>query len=473
MKMRFPLHLSTLAGFKMLPALMFLFFLPKISLAQVIPSDSIKKAIVGSLTYLAEKQCTETIPGKQYAGEWEAFMEMKEAFLYLGGRNKYRDSNCFTMAGIHNILAEMYLADTTQKQILPMLRKVFPEVLSYSTGTQFNFWKKLPPNQDLKWGKETQQLVHRPTNFRLKGRFINNAANVANDADDTALGNLAIWYNQKIFGKNDSLKMINPTTFDNFLDKNRKNRHWYNHLFHGFKNSGAYMTWFGQEAEFENWHFYKNALHNLIFFLPISIAYPHPYKPYIPWGTNDLDVIVNANVLTYLSKNNLRQASKGSDAANRFIEKHTKRGRWNRMGIYYPNRYHLHFATARALAAGDTGLLSTAQFLLKHLVKTQNQDGSYESKKIVNKKDILQSTAYATLAMLYLKESGVDIPKSLIDKSIYFLYTQKREENKQVWWNGGVYFSGGTVVRNLLYFTSDAYTTALVSMAFQKYLWME
>ncbi|WP_435357242.1 hypothetical protein [Emticicia sp. SJ17W-69] len=449
---------------------MFLFSLPKISLAQVIPSDSIKKAIFGSLTYLSEKQCTETIAGKQYAGEWEAFMEMKEAFLYLGGRNKYRDSNCFTMAGIHNILAEIYLADTSQKQILPMLRKVFPEVLSYSTGTQFNFWKKLPPNQDLKWGKETKQLVHRPTNFRLKGRFINNAANVANDADDTALGNLAIWYNQKIFGKNDSLKMANPTTFDSFLDKNRKNRHWYNYLFHGFKNSGAYMTWFGQEAEFENWHFYKNALHNLIFFLPISIAYPHPYKAYIPWGTNDLDVVVNANVLTYLSKNNLRQASTGSEAANRLIEKHTKRGRWNRMGIYYPNRYHLHFAAARALAAGDTGLLPTSQFLLKHLVKTQNQDGSYESKKIVNKRDILQSTAYATLAMLYLKESGVDIPKSLIDKSIYFLYTQKGEENKQVWWNGGVYFSGGTVVRNLLYFTSDAYTTALVSMAFQKYL---
>ncbi len=450
--------------------LLLLFFLPKITLAQVIPSDSIKKAIAGSLTYLAEKQCVETIVGKQYAGEWEAYMQMKAAFLYLGGRHQYRDSNCFTMAGIHNILAEMYLADTSQKQILPLIQKAFPEVLSYSTGTQFNFWKKLPPNQDLKWGKETKQLVHRPTNFRLKGRFINNAANVANDADDTALGNLAILYHQKIFGRNDSLKMATSATFDSFLDKNRKNRHWYNYLFHGFKNSGAYMTWFGQETEFENWHFYKNALHNLIFFLPISIAYPHPYKAYIPWGTNDVDVIVNANVLTYLSKNNLRQASKGSESANRFIENHTKRGRWNRMGIYYPNRYHLHFTVARALAAGDTALLPTAQLLLKYLIKTQKQDGSYESKKIVNKHDVLQSTAYATLAMLYLKESGIEVPKALIDKSINFLYSQKREENKQVFWKGGVYFSGGTVVRNMLYFTSDAYTTALVGMAFQKYL---
>ncbi|MEY4584258.1 MAG: hypothetical protein RJB10_755, partial [Pseudomonadota bacterium] len=100
--------------------------------------------------------------------------------------------------------------------------------------------------------------------------------------------------------------------------------------------------------------------------------------------------------------------------------------------------------------------------------ETQKPDGSYESKKIVNQHDILQSTAYATLAMLYLKESGVNVPKALIDKSIAFLYSQKQEEKKQVFWKGGVYFSGGTVVRNMLYFTSDAYTTALVSMAFCK-----
>ncbi len=449
-----------------------LFCFQKIAFAQVISADSIRESMAGSLTYLAEKQCTQTIASKQYAGEWEAFMQMKAAFPYLGKSSKYRDSNCFTMAGIHNILAEMYLADTSQKQILPMLQKVYPEILTYSTGENFNFWKKLPPNQDLKWGKEPNPLplVHRPTNFKLKGRFINNAANVANDADDTALGNLAIFYHQKIFGKNDSTKTATQRTFDQYLDQNRKNRHWYNFLFHGFKNSGAYMTWFGQEAEFENWHFYKNALHNLIFFLPNSIAFPHPYKAYIPWGTNDLDVVVNANVLNYLSKKSILKVSKGSENASKFIEKHAKRGRWNRMGIYYPNRYHLHFAVARALAAGDADLQKTGGYLLKHLTETQKQNGSFESKKIVNQHDVLQSTAYATLAMLYMKESGIDVPKSLIDRSIAYLFAQKKVENKQVFWKGGVYFSGGTVVRNMLYFTSDAYTTALVALAFQKYL---
>ncbi|AFK02965.1 hypothetical protein Emtol_1823 [Emticicia oligotrophica DSM 17448] len=455
---------------------LFLLLLIKISAFSQQPSpDSLRKDIERSLNYLTQHQTTQTIEGKQYAGEWEAFMQMKGFFFFLGVKNQYRDSNCFTMAGIHNILAEMYLADTTQKQILPMLAKVYPEVLSYATptpiGLQFNFWKKLPPRRDLSWGKEPNPipLVRRPTNFILGERFINNAANVANDADDTALGNLAIWYHQKIFGK-DSNQTIKHSIFDRYLDQNRQNRHWYNYLYHGFKKSGAYMTWLAQESTFENWRFHKTVLHNLVFFLPFSVCYPHPYIPYIPWGTNDVDVVVNANVLTYLTKKGTLNQSKGHEAAHKLIAKHTKRGHWNRMGIYYPNRYHFHFAISRALAAGDTALKSSAQLLLNHLSQTQNPDGSYQSWKHVNKRDILQSTTYALLSMLYLKESGLEVSQETINRAVKYIDTQKKMETNQNYWKGGVFFSGGTVVRNILYFTSDAYTTALVAMAYQKYL---
>ncbi len=457
-------------------AFFLLFFTCVNAFSQQISSDSLRAAIEQSLNYLAQNQTSQTIEGKQYAGEWEAYMQMKGFFFLLGTRSKYRDSNCFTMAGIHNILAEMYLADTTQKRILPMLQKVYPEVLSYATptaaGYEFNFWKNLPPIRDLRWGKEPNPvpLGRRPTNFGMEERFINNAANVANDADDTALGNLAIWYHQQIFGKNDSVKTAKYTIFDGFLDKNRQNRHWYNYIFHGYKKSGAYMTWLAQEATFEHWGIHKNVAHNLIFFLSFSICYPHPYVPYIPWGTNDVDVVVNANVLTYLTKKGSLNKSKGSDAAHKLIEKRTKRGRWNMMGVYYPNRYHFHFAVGRALAAGDKALLPTAKMLLKHLSESQNPDGSYESWKRVNKRDILQSTTYALMAMLYLQESGVEVPQDLIDKAVTFLYKQRQMQQNQVFWRGGVFFSGGTIVRNILYFTSDAYTTALVAMAFQKYL---
>jgi hypothetical protein len=84
-------------------AVFLLFFLNIKTFAQIIPKDSIRKDIERSLDYLIDKQCTQTIEGKQYAGEWEAYMQMKGFFFLLGTKNKYRDSNCFTMAGIHNI----------------------------------------------------------------------------------------------------------------------------------------------------------------------------------------------------------------------------------------------------------------------------------------------------------------------------------------------------------------------------------
>lgn len=446
-----------------------LFFYWEIGFSQNISKDSIRQSLMKSLVYLQNSQTKQTIIGKQYAGEWEATMGMKLPFVMLGGKSRYRDSNCFTMAGIHNILAELYLADTTQKQILPMLQKVFPEVMSYGTfdkkyGWKFNFWKALPPNRDLKKNDKLDNgLVRRPTTFRLKNRFINNAANVENDADDTSMGNLAIWYQQQIFGK-DSLKIASSKVFEKWVDADRENRNWYNYLFHGFSKSGAYLTWLAQEEEFDDWNFGKTFFHNVIFFLPQSICFPHAYKPYIPWGTNDVDAVVNANVLTYLYKTN--QRGKSVKNANKFIENHAKRGRWNKTTVYYPNRYHFHYAVSRALVSGDKGLEQTGKYLLEDLLKTQKGDGHFESIKRVNKKDILQSTVYAFVALMYLKEAGFEVPKEKVDMTVSFI-----EENKNNnYWKGGVFFSGGTIVRSMLYFTSDAYTTSLVALGYEKYL---
>ncbi|MBA4851586.1 hypothetical protein [Emticicia sp. BO119] len=451
---------------------LFLLFVSHFHLfSQTISTDSIQTDIDACLLYLSTRQCTQTIDGKQYAGEWEAHMRMEGSILLLGSKSNYRDSNCFTMAGIHNILAEIYLADTSRKEILPMLRKVFPEVLSYATGQRFNFWKQLPPNRDLLLGSEPDPLplVRRPTTFTLKNRFINKAANVENDADDTSMGNLAVWYHKKIFGI-DTLRTAKSNLFDRYLDKDRKNRHWYNYLYHGFKNSGAFLTWLGEEEAFDHWNITKAVWHNLTFYIPYSVCFPQAYKPYIPWGTNDVDVVVNANVLTYLAKSGLTLSSKGSHAAHILIEKHARRGRWARMGIYYPNRFHFHYTASRAFAAGDTALAKTGEYLLDNLSKTQQADGSYKSDKKVNNHDRIQSTVYGLLSLLYLKEAGMKVPSALINHSMAYLRSQRSFDNQMVYWKGGVFFSGGTVVRKTLFFTSDAYTTALVILAFQKYI---
>jgi hypothetical protein len=302
----------------------------------------------------------------------------------------------------------------------------------------------------------------------LNSRYINNAANVENDADDTASGNLAIWFHNQIFQKEDSL--ISADLFDCFLDRERSNRHWYNYLFNGCPESGAYMTWLGKEADFKRWNILKTIGHNQTFFLKSSVCYPIPYQPYIPYGTNDVDAVVNANILTFLAHKGELAQSKGHSGAHTFIEHQAKYERWSRAGTYYPNRYHFHYAVSRALAAGDTSLLKPAQQMLRHLTVSQQKDGSYHSRRKVNHRDAVQSSAYALAAMLNFRAAGLNVPSEPIKSTVAFLMGQKQQEDEKIYWKGGVFFSGGTVVRNVLYFTSEAYTTALIALALQKYL---
>lgn len=436
-----------------------------------IRQDSLQKNLKTALRFLTTAQCKITIDGKEYAGEWPAYMQMHKRFVLLGMRQKYRDSNSFTTVGIHNVLSEIYLSDTSLYEILPMLQAAYPEIQSYSTAQRFNFWKKLPPNRDLQKLDEPhpQPLVRRPTHYKLRSRYINKAANIEDDADDTASGNLAVWFHNRIFQVNDSL--VSYQLFDTYLDDNRKNRHWYNYLFNGLPHSGAYMTWLGKEANFKRWNILKTIGQNQLFFLKSSICYPKPYQPYIPYGTNDVDAVVNANILTYLSLKGDLIKSKGRIGAKAFIEHQATHKRWSRAGTYYPNRYHFHYAVSRALVAGDTTLLKTAHLMLKCLSISQQKDGSFGSRRKVNRRDKLQSSVYALLAMLNFSESGLYVPQALMEHTLLYVLSQKQQVGNQVYWPGGVFFSGGTVVRNVLYFTSDAYTTALIALALQKYLY--
>lgn len=451
----------------------FIFSLKTFAQLSAPSKDSLKKDIIGALRYLAQTQCQQTVVGKEYAGEWPAYMQMHTRFVLLGTRHKYRDSNSFTTVGVYNLLSEIYLADTSLRQILPMLKAAYPEIKTYATTQQFNFWKKLPPNRDLRKGAEPDPipLVRRPTHYKLNSRYINNAANVENDADDTASGNLAMWFHNRIFKTNDSL--VSYQLFDTYLDENRKNRHWYNYLFNGCPHSGAYMTWLGKEAEFKRWNIVKTFLHNQIFYLKKSICYPKPYQPYIPYGTNDIDAVVNANVITYLAKKGDLAASRGRTGAVRFIQHQVALRRWKRAATYYSNRYHLHYAVARALAAGDTSLRATAQMMITHLKTTRRKDGSFASGRKVNHGDVVQSSVYALSALLDFRAVGLEVSQEMIDPTVAFIESQKQIQGNQTYWIGGVFFSGGTVVRNVLYFTSDAYTTALVAEVFQKYLKMK
>jgi hypothetical protein len=60
-------------------------------------------------------------------------------------------------------------------------------------------------------------------------------------------------------------------------------------------------------------------------------------------------------------------------------------------------------------------------------------------------------------------KTGLWIP---IEKATEFLLHTSKSKDQGIYWEGGVYFSGGTVIRNTLYWKSDALTTAIVAESF-------
>jgi hypothetical protein len=218
-----------------------------------------------AIEYLINTQTDSTIKGKQYAGEWPVYMELTEPYFFIGRRQKALDSDCFTLSAIHNFLAEIYLLDTSQTELKPVLGKAYNQIETYATGLEYNFWKSLPPLRSHKMfgNLKNAPKVRRPTNFLVKNRLIMKMSNVTNDADDTNQANLATFYHNHIF--QESLRFATPIVFENWIDKKRQNQNWYNYLFHTRKNSRAYLTWLGQEHQYGIWNPIYSFLRILVF----------------------------------------------------------------------------------------------------------------------------------------------------------------------------------------------------------------
>ncbi len=431
------------------------------------PPDS---AFYGALHFLKSTQTDSTLEGVQYAGEWPVYMELTEPYFFIGRRQKARDSNCFTVSAIHNFLAEIYLTDTSLSQIKPILSKAFSELATYAEGQEYNFWKKLPPVKNHKIGRIRDDLpwVHRPTRFSTRSRLVQKMSNVANDADDTNQANLAVWYHNQIFG--DSLKLASARIFERWTDTQRQNRNWFNYLFHTKKNSGAYLTWLGQEYEYGIWTPVHGYLSVLGIFLPSSSSFPRAYVPWIPWGANDVCPVVNANVLTYLAVSNQLTDSEPAMNSAKMISHICKKQMWGTGGVYYPNAYQIPYAVAKAFNSGTEQLREAAGYIYPYLQKSQLENGAFVSREWVNNRDTVQSTANALHAILDLEEKGFLFDKQQKEKAADFLLSRAIVDELGVHWNGGLYFTGGTALRNIIQWRSDAYTTALIARCLQRIL---
>ncbi len=427
---------------------------------------NIENFIVKGINYLQSVQYQETDSLHfQFRGEWISTMELENNFVLLGGKaKKHEDSNCFTVGTIYNSLARIYLADSSRKEILKMLDLSFPRITSYKNNQHYNFWNLLPPQMQLNKFRpaNTQKNVRRPTHFPLTNRFVNKAANIMEDADDTSIGYTAEYYHSILHPADSTLlksEEIAPI-FDHYRDLQRTNRHWYNHS-RGFdKNTGAFLTWFGEEYHFRNWNIFKDMFHNLFHFLPFTQAFPYLEKPYMPFGSNDLDAVVNANILQLLSL--LEQKSKGSKSSIAYIEGKVLKQKFDFAAAYYPNRYSLGFAVSQAYKSGEKGLKKSVDACVQYIRENQEVDGCWNSRKSINNGDCIQSTVYAVSTLLQSDRETVKQHHCEIELGIKYLLSNAVLQEDQIHWEGGVFFSGGTVVRKSLFWKSDALTTAMI-----------
>lgn len=334
-------------------------FFSSIALAQVEPKDwnqadyyqKINNYISESIGYLEKTQFKQSDSTFRLSGEWETSMGMASWFPLMGKVKRTHDSNCFSVATIHNILADVYLHYPEYDQIPPILDLAYERVLTYENEGSFNFWNLLPPTRRLKlFGKNKGKLSRRPNNYELKLRFIQKAANVANDADDTALGFKAIYLNHQTRNLSicDSLA-AKVDIFDKYRDVNRRNRMWYNLWQRQGPNSEAYLTWFGDEYQFRlKWNIVGEFFHFATFFLPVSKMFPWAYQSYIPYGSNNLDPVVNLNVISTFSMYG-KQDSEAVTKAIQFVEFNVLNRKFDFAATYYPNRYQLPYHVSKRM----------------------------------------------------------------------------------------------------------------------------
>ncbi len=424
-------------------------------------NEDYRPLIQKGLNYLERTQVKESEGIQKFKGEWGSYEVVVESIPRIGkkGYAAY-DSNLFTTASIGNILAEIYLDDSTKNQIPNMLDLALENMMLYKNGDSFNFWQELPVPKNLiasgKTAKDYPQ-TRRGNNFHLKGHFLRWTSNVVNDGDDTALAYTGLYLYKQINGSHPYENLMPSklgTIFSNYRDtKKRNNISFYNLRTIGKKRTGGFLTWHAKE---------KSGLNPFKFL-------PTPNRPYMPFGTNDVDCVINSNILATLAQYDELESTEGVKASCDFINDMFKKNLHRKCGVYYPNYYHFHYTTSKAIKAGATCLAPAKNMLVKDILKTQNKNGSFPS---IDKLDITHATANALASLLNIKSDNLQENQKIdmaLDKGVTYLNSKKIESENEVYWKGGIFFSGGRVFREKVYFISDEYTTALITYVLYKY----
>ena len=156
------------------------------------------------------------------------------------------------------------------------------------------------------------------------------------------------------------------------------------------------------------------------------------------------------------------QKSVASKNAIAFIKDELKNKDYNYAATYYPNRYHIPYYVSKAFKNGVHELKESCELIEAYVLDNFEEDGHWTSRDVINHGDSLQSTIFAVNTLLNIKGLQTQESQEAILTGLDYIFSENIEENNQVYWKGGVFFSGGTVVRDVLYWKSDAVTTSFV-----------
>lgn len=409
-------------------------------------------ALAGAVQYLDETQQKVTAPDGEdfFSGEWPSYMMSTKNIRFVGRANHGGyDSNNFTVSSIHNILAPIHQRQPWLTQIPAILDLSMERILTYRTGDSFNFWPLLSPKTY--WSKVPGfEKIRRPNHFKIKHPTLEAGCNVPNDADDTAVAFTAMRnYNEVRPERSVELpKAIGPV-FTPWRDLNRPIPHFYNALT-GVAGTGAFMTWLWPERSLN----------------PITY-WPSKRRLYIPYGFNDVDCVVNANVLNALASYS-ELDTPGVEQACAFINWAFETGRQHSCGVYYPSPYNAHYVVAKAYHAGATCVKPALDLAISEILAKQRADGSWASH--IDQDDV-HTSLYALNTLLYAGDAQSRGTATAIDAGVRStLQTRQTRANGAVAWEPGVFFSGGTFARYWIFWRSEPYTTALGAEALSLYL---
>lgn len=422
--------------------------------AASIPSlEEVHQTLAEAIQYLDQTQKKETSGTDYFSGEWPSYMLSALRIPLIGpvGTGGY-DSNSFTVSSIHNILASIWKRQPTFESIPPMLDLSIERILSYKSGDSFNFWPLLEPKL-YKPTDHNMAKIRRPNHFPIKYSLLEAGCNVYNDADDTAVAFSAIKHYRDVRPETSvELPKNIGEVFSPYRDRKRMISHFYNAL-HLTVRTGAFMTWLEPEHAFN----------------PITY-FPSKKRVYLPFGQNDVDCVVNANVLNALASYE-KLDTPGVEEACKYLEWSFKTGRQKSCGVYYPSPYNAHYSVAKAFHAGARCLQNTVDLAVLEIIQNQNKDGSWSS-DIPG--DDVHTSLYALNALLYArdsdKERSPDYLEAIHSGIQFTLDARESRPHGSSAWEQGVFFSGGTFSRHWIYWKSEPYTTALAADALSLYL---